>query len=335
MDANTYLQKLVTTIPNYKLSDEEQKIIKLEGIEKYIYRKVTSTKFRASALPQVLDEKIKRIISESVRDSKPIHFSVPFGGYKKWQLPTYPLPDWAEVFNLVLMRDYLSPIAAAYKPGVILEYFSDEIFVARMNNYPQEDLDKYNEAFTELVHNFQQYCPANMQLKSSKIRDQISQEELMKRFDKEIAKLRSQWDKLPKEEREYRLKKSERNYKADLSKLPKKEKLAKLLESTLVHDAFIFGDEWEEGVPWAFAPHMIPIGFRYTRTWGIHLRSSRSSTVQFWIGIGVLKKKGDEFVPGILTYGQCLDKPDMFKVSEVSILNELSCLRFVQVCTYS
>ncbi len=159
----------------------------------------------------------------------------------------------------------------------------------------------------------------NISVKCSKIRDQISQAELMQRFDVEIEKQRNQWNQLPEDQKNYRLEKSERNYKADLSSLPIDEKNKILLESTLVHDAFIFGD-WETGVPWAFGEKMIPIGFRYTGTWGIHLRSSVSSTVQFWIGIGALKKRKDSLLPTILTYQQYLENKSNLTNTQVNII---------------
>ncbi len=319
MDIQEYLQQLITTIPAYSLLEKEQKTIQFEGIEKYIYQKISSSKFKASSIPLELDIKIKQNIHQSVTENLPIHFTIPFGGYKKWQLPSYPLPDWAELFNLILMRDYVAPIAAAYQPGVIIEYFSDEIFISRMNNYPQADLDQYNAEFKNLVTWFSQYLPKNVTIKCSKIRDQISQEELMKRFDVSIEKLRTEWNTLSNNEQQYRLNKSLRNYKADLSTLPVDEKNKILLESTLVHDAFIFGD-WETGVPWAFGEKMIPIGFRYTGTWGLHLRSSASSTVQFWIGIGALKKHTGGFSPTILTYQQYLQKNASLRKSAIELI---------------
>lgn len=306
MDVQKYLEDLVTKVPNFELSSSDEKTIKFEGIEKYIFNKLNSSQFKASSIPEELTVKIKDKISKSVHANEPIHITIPFGGYKKWQLPTYPNPDWAEVFYLVLLREYLTPIAVAYKHGVLLEFFSDEIFVSRMNNYPQSDLDSYNDQFEEILKWFSRYLPKNFNVKFSKIRDQISQEELMKRFDKDIEKLEANWEKVTEEERVFRLKKTERNYKDDLSKYSKEERDKILLESTLVHDAFIFGD-WDKDVPWAFGEKMIALGNRYTGKWGIHVKSSRASTVQFWIGTAVLKEHKGLFIPSTLTYKQYLE----------------------------
>lgn len=304
MDYKKYLQDLIFSNATYSLTGEDKKIIKFEGIEIFIARKLSSSKFRSNKLPQELVEKIKEKTHYCVSNSLPIHISVPFGGFKKWQLPSYPEVDWAEVFNIVQLVEWLKPIAAAYEKGVILDYYSDEVFISRMNNIPQSDLDLYNNQFEKLLKLFQKNLPSNFILKFSKIRDQISQEELLKRFDKAIAKLRKEWDSLPEQTQKERLAKTERNYKYDFTGLAEAEKLEKLLESTLVHDAFIFDPDWEQGVPWAFDVDMIPVGFRYTKTWGLPMKSSASSAVQFWIGYGVLKEASSSFVPSILTYEQ-------------------------------
>ena len=306
MDANKYLQTYVTNKKGYQLTEEDNKKVQIQGVYQFVYDKLNSSKYRASKMPEELDSKVKQKIKYCLTNSLPIHISVPFGGYKKWQFPTYPNPDWSEVFAISLLIEYLSPVAAGYEKGVVLEFFSDEIFIARMNNYPQGDLDSYNDQFANLVSWFNRCIPKNFVLKSSKIRDQISAKELNKRFDNEIVKLRKTWDSLPEKEKAYRLAKSERNYQGNLSKLNKDESKKILLESTMVHDAFIFGD-WENGVPWAFDKDMIAIGYRYTGTWGIPLRSSRSSTVQFWIGLGALINKNISFVPTSLSYNQYLD----------------------------
>lgn len=331
MNINNYLSKLVTSIPEYEVGEGEKKTIAFEGIQKYIFNKLNSSKFKASAMPELLEQKIKEKIDKSIKQNRPIHITVPFGGYKKWQFPTYPLPDWSEIFYLVLLRDYLSPIAAGYTKGVLLEFFSDEVFVARMNNIPQSDLDLYNDQFSEIVEWFSGYLPKNFEIKFSKIRNFISQEEILNRFDKDIAKLKRDWKNLPKNEKEFRLKKSERNYRGDLSKLSKAEKDRVLLESTLVHDAFIFG-EWDKDVPWAFGELMIAVGNRYTGSWGIHIKSSKSSTNQFWVGMGVLKEGSGSLTPSSFTYNQYLSVRKKLNKENVNLFpKKFEDLKFVYV----
>jgi len=331
MNPDTFIRNLITKPNEYILSEGEEKTIQFEGVEKYIYNKLTSSKYRASSLPISLNDTIKQTIHQSVLHGRPIHISIPFGGYKKHQLPTYPNPDWSEVFNIIYLRDYLLPIANAYPNGVVLEYFSDEVFVSRMNNIPQKDLDSYSNQFQMIVAWINQYTNANLQIKFSRIRDQIGQVEILQRFDKEIERLKQEWDTLSKEEQSKRIHKSERNYCADLTGLPENERFNILWESTLVHDAFIFG-EWRDGVPWAFDDYMIPVGFRYTGDWGIHLKSSPRSTVQFWVGIGILHRQDDLLLPTILTHKQYLDELDSLNNVATSLFPaELTNLQIIPI----
>ncbi len=321
MDSSSFLKQLIETVPDYEVSPDEKKRIQFEGIEKFLYAKLTSSKFKAAALPQEFQQKVKEKISYCVNNSLPIHITIPFGGYKKWQLPTAPLPDWAEVFNFVLVRDYLAPIAKIYKHGVVLEYFSDEIFIAPMNNYPQKDLDQYNEQFEELISYLKDFLPPKFVAKCSKIRDFISQEEILKRFEQAYRKLQGDYESLSPKEKQVKMAKTERNYQGDLRDLSENERQRILFGSYLIHEAFTKYD-WDLDIPWAFDKDMIALGFCYTGSWGIHLRSSTSSTVQFWIGTGTLLKRADRFIPTILTYEQYQKSQKVLKQEAVTLFPE-------------
>ena len=306
MDISDYLIKLIKTIPNAFEAKEEHEASKNDSIEDIIYNKLISRKFRTKVIPPELEQKVKMKIRLSVKEQKPLHFTVPFGGYKLWKFPTYPGPDFAELFNLIQMRLYLSRIAHYYKPGVILEYWSDEIMVSKMNNYPQVDLDVYNNTFEAMINWFNNFLPNNFQILFNKISNVISYDEYQRETDRYVKSYKASWDEVPEEQRRIRLEKAERNYKGDLSILSKLEKDDLLLDSALRHDAFIFGD-WDKDNPWAFEEHMIPIGFQYTNTWGIPVKSSASSMTQFWVGMGVIKQRDSSFFLSILTYKQYLD----------------------------
>ena len=74
--------------------------------------------------------------------------------------------------------------------------------VSRMNNYPQDDLDLYNDHFVKLIEWIAAYLPKNFIIKYSKIRDVISYEDYWKKTEEYIEKHRSKWDELPEKERE-------------------------------------------------------------------------------------------------------------------------------------
>lgn len=316
-DINTYLKHSIEEFDT-NLTIEEKKQLQFEGKVAYILKKINSNKYKQAKFPEVLIQKIQGIVTTAVAESKPIHFSIPFGGFKKWQYPHYPAIGWEEIFNIIQLRNFAIEIAKGYEPGVIIQYVSDEVFISRMNNMSQEDLDHYNSSFNLAVAYIQQFTPPNVMLRFTKIRDELSQQEVLKRFDEGIIGLKQKWAELPIEERKKRLEKTARNYKLDKKKYTKNELERLYLESTLVHDAFIF-TEWERGTLWAFRGDMIPIGFRYTGTWGINLKSSPTSAVQFWVGFGLLEEKDGSFAQKILTYNQYLEvaKKTIFKEQTV------------------
>ncbi|MCC7304056.1 hypothetical protein IT418_01415 [bacterium] len=300
-----YIKTFIENTDNISvLTGEEQKQIQFEGVVSYILKKINSSKYKQSKFPQVVSEKVEKIVVDAVKNHRPIYFSIPFGGFKKWQLPHYPNIGWEEIFNIIQLRNFAVEIAKGYEPGVVIHYFSDEIFIARMNNMSQKDLDTYNNQFNLAVAYIQQFAPSNVMLRYSKIRDELSQQEILKRFDKGIVELKKSWKTTPKDLQEMKLNKTARNYKIDEKNKYSKVDLKNIyFESTLVHDAFT-DTEWEQGTMWAFQPYMIPVGFRYTKTWGINLKSSPTSTVQFWVGYGILEAKDEKFSPKTLTFNQ-------------------------------
>lgn len=310
-----YLNDQLSTFPQPELTLKEKRLMNDGHVGEYILRKLMTQRFRTKAISCILMDEIVRKVTKSVKNGKPIYLTVPFGGYKLWKYPTFPNLDWAEVFNIIQLRNYLAPIVAVYRPGVVLEYWSDEIMVSRTNNYPQTDLDRYNGQFSDLIAWWRGYLPENFQVRYSKIRDQISYDEYWRRMKADLKKVEGDWENLSEEIKNVRMKKSERNYHGNLNE---KNKEVLLKDGALCHDAFIFGD-WKKDIPWAFDDHMIALGFRYTGDWGIPVKSSQSSVCQFWVGIGVLKKREDRYVKSILTHSQWEKVCDQVKYCDVGL----------------
>ncbi|MCA9382746.1 hypothetical protein KC909_00105, partial [Candidatus Dojkabacteria bacterium] len=194
------------------------------------------------------------------------------------------------------------------------------------------DLDNYNKQCEQLVQYFNSLSDTNIMFEFSKIRDEITIEQVNSRLDKIIEELRAKWDNQEEDEIEHKLAKAERNYNIDWSNVSQAEKKERLVESALVHDAFIMGD-WEEGVTWAFAKDMVTVGFRYTGTWGIHLKSSRASSVQFWVGSGVLIEREGEYLPSILSYEKLKEAELQQEEINIPDLHDISPqLKTINIC---
>lgn len=328
----TFIQHSILNYRKYVPTPVECKQIKLDGVERYIYGKLTSRKFRSKAVPKRLARFIKSVVRNAVKRNEPIHITIPFGGYKKYQFDTAPHIDWSEVFNIKWLIDYLSPIVSVYKPGVILNYYSDEIFMTRMNKISQSDIDIYNNEMEAMCNYFSDITPDNLEIQYSKIRDEISYDELHRRFDRIIAELKVKWDEVDEVTKKTRLTKSKRNFNGNLANLSHDQKQEVLVNSTLVHDAFIFGD-WDYDVHWAFESHMIPIGFRYTGDWGIPIYSAKGSVVQFWVGRGVLEERGERLIPRIYTLEQLKLVDDLITHETISVFPSFPGLSTIPVLT--
>jgi hypothetical protein len=146
----------------YDLTDADRSFIGKNGVEEFIFTKFTSKKFRKWALSPDVEIHVRRAISLNYAKGEPMQCIYPFGGYKLWSMPTAPEVDWAEFFSIAYYLKYLAPIAAAYKPGVILCFSSDDAILERINNISPSYTQAYIRSFERLLEGFREYLPENV-----------------------------------------------------------------------------------------------------------------------------------------------------------------------------
>src|SRR3989344_8304454 len=151
MDIHEYLKNRLATCSKYELTDPDKHILNTEGIEEYIYKKLTSKKFRKWSMNDTVQEGVRNVIQYCVSQNKTIRLDFSFGGFKLWRMPTSPEVDWSEFFSLLYVCEYVTPVIAAYKPGIFIDFSSADIAVSAVNNVPREDLDRYFESFKKLL----------------------------------------------------------------------------------------------------------------------------------------------------------------------------------------
>ena len=106
-------------------------------------------KFRKYAIAPDVRENVSAKLDNILAKKLPLTFVPSFGGYKHWWSPTYPAIDWAEIFNMKFMLEYLAPIFLNYKDNkTTIEYESEEIILSELNNVPQSGLDEYTKTLT-------------------------------------------------------------------------------------------------------------------------------------------------------------------------------------------
>lgn len=222
-----YLDGLLTIFPTYNLTEDDKKQVQ-RGLVEFVLQKLLRKKFRKQKLhPDTVKEFTDKITTR-VKDSKPIHFTIPFGGYKHYWNPSHPEPDWAEVFTLRFLTEWIAPILASYKAGVVIEFISEDMILPRMNNYPDDALEKYSKAFSSLLEVYKKSLPRNFLINYFRVGDKYKKEAIMQQVEKLLPERWEKWDTYTDEEKEIELKRSRRSVmwdgKKDLTKLSDKEK---------------------------------------------------------------------------------------------------------------
>lgn len=136
-----------------------------DKLEEAIYAKIMSKKFRKVKPGDPAVKLTKEAIRLAVKENKPIRILQMFGGNKLWRFEEAPEIDWAELFSLTYFMEWSRYIASVYEPGIVFEYFSQDISVETMNNIPRIETDKYSKTFKELLQWIQPYIPSQITIK--------------------------------------------------------------------------------------------------------------------------------------------------------------------------
>jgi hypothetical protein len=300
MDPKIHFQKRLKHSHEYEISETEEKTVQFEGIEKYIYNKVTSKKFRKTALNEEAKERVKKAIQLNVTSSEPIKFTYPFGGYKIWRLETYPEVDWAEFMTIAYVIRYVAPILASYKPGVEVYFSSDDVVIEQIDNYPREALDTYVKTFNLLLNEFKQYFPENLKVELKQVVPDIYSP---KEYEKELNELVENYKQqgITQEQKEKLKKAFEFNFnvngKIDYSNVTQ-EKLDNVIEELMYpSDMYLKLSKRREFVR---GEDKIVL-FSNPIPNAIDIGSTNVSKAKFWAGLGVLEFNNDYFYDRILT----------------------------------
>ena len=299
MTTQEHLEDRLKNIAKQALTAEDKKIIQFEGIETYIYRKLTSTKFRKTSVDIDSEKKVKEAIHINVEKNEPIKFTYPFGAYKIWRVPTYPQVDWAEFFTISYVCRYVSSILEAYKPGAEIVFSSDDVVIELIDNYPRKDLDAYVSSFKELLEVFRNYLPDNLKVKLKQV---VSDVYTPEEYSFELEKLFSEMKKTGlSEERKEKLRKVgfefnfQRNGKIDLTSDAKYEKV--------LDDLMIYSEAYlklEKRKAFVRGEDKIVL-FSQKISNALDIGSTNVSKAKFWVGIGVLEHSDGKFFDRIMS----------------------------------
>jgi hypothetical protein len=290
-----FIVELKTKLNEVKSDEDKNQIVN------YLSR-LTSAKFSGSKQSELSISTALEKLIYSYENKKPIIFVFGFGGYKNYNSPSFPEVDFAELFHMKYMTEFLWPIITTYKYGVKFEYEDEEISI-QFNNVPQETTDRYTKSFKLLLDYFQKkiFEQNNIKLNYELIiaRDMYQEEDLYNKMDSYRASMTEVFEKLSEEEKGIWLKRARTNFlikgTKDFSKLSDEELNTKVKEVRITNECFLMAD-FDLRLEFWERPNIICL----FGTWGkmpcasptdggFHLKSTKSSNIDFWIGTGVFR----------------------------------------------
>ncbi len=260
-----------------------------------IYARLMSKKFRKLKAGQPCVDITKRVVEKAVRDQTPIMVTECFGGNKLWRFDEAPEIDWAELFSLIYYLEWMKYVAAVHKPGMILDYFSQDLAVERLDNITRAELDIYSQTFRSMIEWIKPYVPENVTINYRRHREMFDDEA---QYDKELAEAQQKYlddhnDQLPvlNEAMKARTELNVRLLGGQDSDPHWREK------TELQHQAIFMtptlGTYLDD-------PDMVwtsPTQFDAAIVTG----STKKSLAKFWAGVGALEKSGDDYNELVLT----------------------------------
>ncbi|MBK6484287.1 MAG: hypothetical protein IPG01_14425 [Chitinophagaceae bacterium] len=278
-----------------------------QNIADSIYSLITNSKFRRTKVDEVSEADIKRKIQNAIESNLPIEYSIPFGGYKNYRMPTFPEAEWAEVFNIRFMIRYLLPIASAYKQGVILTYSYNSQIMHRVSNMPLAKQKAYEDSITNLINYFNEQCPENLILKTQKINDlYASKDDWQNEWNENYERNKREWNSLyDLQLREKKVKSARHNLILDgernLVHLSTEELETEYLNAAMMCDAIDCLSKRREFNKFS---HRIQVVYVRGPKPAIHLGVCEGSTRDFWVGLAVMEIREDKILPKILSFEQ-------------------------------
>jgi len=341
--ANGYLKTLFENIEPYVLTPDEQKKVDRDKVG-FIVEKLSRKKFRRKKLSEGRKKDIEEKVSLSIKENKPIHFTIPFGGYKHFWNSSYPEPDWAELFNFRYLTEYVLPILSVYEPGVILEYISEDVILTRMNNYPPEALERYSEILKKIIEWYNKLAPKNLDIRYFRVGDRCDRTKIIERVEGLLPERKKAFGKLSDEQKDQELHRSNRsvmwNGNKDLTSLSEEGKLNRIIESRLIELAYYDTEAQQEFLgDYLEGDNHICICFSFGLSRDndvfddLTLGSTYGSIVDFWIGRGVLEYHNNKFTPRIVSKNQYGEYKDLIKINIEPKLLDLKNYKNIEIFT--
>lgn len=289
----------------YKLTQEDELLLKQVGLEQFIYTKLTSKKFRKFKMDEKCVERTKKAVKIRIQKNEPITVVYPQGGYKLWRFPSSPRSDWAEFFNISYILQYLALIAAAYKQGVSLVYYMHTLLMELHDNLTPEEIQTYVNSFQELIKEFQGYLPKNITISILRDADIYERQEYFDVLEEGKNLAEVEYKNWPQINKDRYAKMSNLNIKwkgkEDWSILSESEKQNKIYLAALYEMAAT--SQLKKVSEKVKSPENVLLFTKATPDF-IGVGSTRTSMAKYWVGFGVIESENNTFYERVLTPSQ-------------------------------
>ena len=274
-----------------KLSQVKSETLE-QNIEHEIFMSFKTKKFRKYHANDALLKSIQDAINYNVSNNYPINITFLQGCYKLWRLKESPKADWAELFALMHYATWVKPILSIYKPGVIFDFYVDDLIMERISNYKREELLSYQHSFQKVMDFISAYCPNNLSIKITTVSSRFSDEA---DFWKKLSIAIEKQENIKLDESITSM--IDLNYRPSHNETLDNFQREKLMQ---IHNAHSGMEERlkyreEKGKILAMPHHYNGSDTR------IFVGSTKDSIVKYWIGVGALKIKGGTFLPTVLS----------------------------------
>lgn len=276
------------------LSKIEFEPVLLGNIEDEIFRILKTRKFRKYAINTELICDIKKAINYDVKNRQPINITFLQGCYKLWRLNEAPEVDWAELFAVEYYVQWIKNILAIYEPGVILDFYVDDLIMERISNYSRTEIITYKNSFQKVLNLVKSFCPKNINFRITTVSSQYnSEQDFWATLNDAIEQNKDKPVVISESLKRTLL----LNYRPINGESMDEEQMRDIIMTHNVHSALTKRLEYRKmpGKILAMPHHYNGCVDR------IFLGSTKDSIVKYWIGIGALRMSDDEFSPTVLS----------------------------------
>ena len=225
-----------------------------------------------------------------------------------WRLDESPHADFAELFTFMYITQWLKPICEIYAPGVWFDFMVDDWILTKMNNLTTAESDQYIESEQRVLDFLKPYQPSNMNITATRCSTLYTSEpDFWHAVDN--AMLTTPIPVMTDQQKAM--------VELNVRPSPGYDKDPMWREKIFhLHNAYLVAkgeEKYHKNNPEKIGVFTTVLGIPGYMAVG----TTKNSIMKFWVGVGVLKPRGDDFEMTIMSGNQL--KTAKFEFQNVSL----------------